>query len=99
MILRCPHIPITNPTINLIRCAALVVAAAGCAPSLAASAAPANGRLPDDVRPLAYLLRMRVVPAETNFTGAVEIAIDIRRPATSIWLHASRLKISTASLA
>src|SRR5438270_4932924 len=87
-----------NISIFGIRRAVLAIAAAVCVPVLLVAAQPENGRLPDDVHPLRYTLHMRVVPAETNFTGAVEIAIDVLRPATSIWLHASRLKINSASL-
>jgi len=68
---------------------------------LAASAVAAGenfprGKLPEGVTPLAYRLDLRVVPDDTRFSGHVEIDIELKHEAQSIYLHGRDLNVSTA---
>ena len=66
--------------------------------SLTSAAEPPKLRLGEDVRPVRYRLDLTILPQQDNFSGAVEIDIDIRKPTDLIWLNARDLKIDDAKL-
>ncbi len=53
---------------------------------------PANGRLPDDTRPLRYALTLEIVPSRTGFAGRVAIDLVLDRPRETLYLHARGLR-------
>jgi aminopeptidase N len=55
------------------------------------------GRLPNDVRPLAYRLDLLLDPREDNFSGEIEIDVQLDHPATGIWLHGENLEVTGIS--
>ena len=55
-------------------------------------------RLPRDVRPLRYDLRLTVAPERAGFSGEVAIEVELARPARAIWLHARELTVREASV-
>lgn len=60
---------------------------------------PAGGRLPRDVVPLRYDLRLVVDPAVEAFTGTAEIAVRLSEVTDTVWLNARRLDIQSARAA
>ncbi len=54
-------------------------------------------RLPDDVAPLAYDLKLELDPDRDEFRGHVEIRVHLDAPTDHVWLHASELDITQAS--
>lgn len=73
---------------------------AGCSPSenstATASEAPA-GKLPEGVRPQAYRLDLLLDPRRDDFSGTVEIDIQLDKAAKQIWLHGKSLRVSEAA--
>jgi aminopeptidase N len=65
------------------------------APAGAAEDYP-HGRLPDTVHPEHYTLVLDIDPRQQNFSGQVDIAVQIRKPTQRIWLHGSGLTVSRA---
>ncbi|HKE14578.1 MAG TPA: M1 family metallopeptidase [Kofleriaceae bacterium] len=60
---------------------------------------PPAGRLGDDVQPRAGALEVDVDPREPRFSGRVVLDVELTRPVSTIWLHASReLSIDHATL-
>ncbi len=57
-----------------------------------------NLRLPDTVVPTGYQVELSLDPRKPDFSGNVDIAIEIRTPAKEIWLHAHNLAIVSATL-
>ncbi len=55
--------------------------------------APPTGQLPDDARPLAYALDLRVDPRAERFSGQVRIRVKLTKPLDHLWLHASDLSV------
>lgn len=55
-------------------------------------------RLPGEVRPLHYDLELQLVPAREAYSGTVKIDVEVLKPAATVWLHASALKIAVASV-
>jgi len=55
-----------------------------------------QGRLPDDVRPLAYRLDLTIDPARPRFSGTGEIDVVLKAPAARIFLHGRDLAVSRA---
>ncbi|MBB3063303.1 M1 family metallopeptidase [Microbulbifer rhizosphaerae] len=73
---------------------------AGCSPAenstaTADSKAPA-GKLPEGVRPQAYRLDLLLDPRRDDFSGTVEIDIQLDKAAEQIWLHGKNLQVSEA---
>jgi cytosol alanyl aminopeptidase len=64
----------------------------------AAPETPPKLRLPKTARPLRYAVDLTVVPEKETFSGAVDIEIQLDRPARVIWVNATELAISEASL-
>ncbi len=65
--------------------------------SLAADQPP-QLRLPESVAPSSYRVALKIDPAETSFTGRVEIQLDVKQPVETLWLNASQIDISEAKL-
>lgn len=59
---------------------------------------PPQFSLPDGVTPLRYRLALSIDPSRDSFDGTVQIALDIRKPVSTIWLNGRDLEISSASL-
>jgi len=64
----------------------------------AALAAPPTLRLPEDVRPVSYRLDLTLIPDQDTFTGAVDIDLDVQKPANTIWLNSRGLTLDEATL-
>ncbi|MEJ7599971.1 MAG: M1 family metallopeptidase [Kofleriaceae bacterium] len=62
-------------------------------------ARPPDVRLPGDVRPTRYALDLTIVPAKPRATGIVKIASEVVKPTRIVWLNATDLEISRATLA
>jgi len=56
------------------------------------------GRLPADVRPIAYRLELEVDPRRERFEGAVEIDVELDRARRVVWLHAQDLDVDRVSV-
>ena len=74
----------------------------GCSPSENATVNPLadtapKGKLPDGVRPQAYRLELLLDPRRDDFSGNVEIDIQLDSPARRIWLHGENLQVDVAS--
>jgi alanyl aminopeptidase len=88
--------------------AALGVALCGCtlfqpaqsaAPRPAAAQAPLvvpTGQLPREVRPLGYSLELEIVPTRERFAGRAQIAVQIDRPTSIVWLHGKGFHVTLA---
>jgi alanyl aminopeptidase len=68
------------------------------APPAAALETPPTLRLPKTARPLGYAVDLTVVPEKEAFSGVVDIEIQLDRPVRVIWVNATGLAISEASL-
>lgn len=64
----------------------------------AADPAPPALRLPKSVRPIHGTLDLTIVPEQESFTGSAVYDIEILEPVTVIWLNASDLTISSATV-
>lgn len=73
------------------------VAAALLAVSLLGQEAP-KLRLPGDVRPIRYDLDLRIVPEQDDYSGRVDIDIEVRQPVATIWLHRRDLTLTSATV-
>jgi len=76
----------------------LRLALALCALSTFAAEAP-KLRLPDDVRPVKYAADLTLIPGEKTFSGAIDIDIDLAKPASLIWLNSTDITIQQATIA
>src|SRR5262249_7971198 len=59
---------------------------------------PPSLRLDDSARPTRYALRLKLVPTEDLFTGAIDIDLALQKPVSTIWLNGTDLKIAEATL-
>lgn len=59
---------------------------------------PPQLRLPESVAPSSYRVALKLDPAETTFTGRVEIQVDVKQAIETLWLNASQIEISEAKL-
>ncbi len=66
--------------------------------ALPAHAQVPTGRLPADVKPLAYDLAFTVDPAKERFSGVATIDIEASAPTSLIWLHGKDLTVEAASV-
>lgn len=74
----------------------------GCNPSQEAGVNPVaetapTGKLPGGVRPQAYRLELLLDPRGDDFSGNVEIDIQLDNPTKWIWLHGESLQVEGAS--
>lgn len=56
-----------------------------------------QGRLPDEVRPLAYRLNLTILPEQPRFAGHVEIDVELQQPLRSMYLHGRDLRVSAVT--
>lgn len=84
------------------RILALALAVLVLLPLLTASAQTARTppvmRLGDAVRPVAYDLALTVDPAQPNYTGRVEIEVDLTRALDFFWINGATLDVRSAVL-
>jgi len=64
----------------------------------ATSDAPPLGKLPADVRPLRYALSLEIDPTKERFSGTAEIAIELDKPRSFLWLHGADLHVTSATV-
>jgi len=72
-------------------------------PPLAQAQGPATPqsptlRLPTEVRPTGYTVELTVDPKVSAFQGVVDIALDVAKPTSVVWLHARHLTVKAATL-
>src|SRR6185369_10276283 len=65
--------------------------------SIAQEAPPAL-RLPGTVRPLHYAAELTVKPAESTFSGTIDIEVEVLRETSVVWLNARFLTIDSARI-
>jgi alanyl aminopeptidase len=58
-----------------------------CTGSLSALPLPPSFLLPDDVVPKKYTIDLTIDPAQPTFEGSARIEIELRNPATVVWLN------------
>src|SRR5262245_13468454 len=58
---------------------------------------PPGLRLGDGARPVRYAARLRVIPGEPTFAGAIDIEVALARPSRVVWMNGSELTISAAA--
>jgi cytosol alanyl aminopeptidase len=63
-----------------------------------AFAEPPKLRLGGDVRPVRYRLDLTVIPQQDNFTGKIEIDLQVVKPTDVVWLNARALMIDKAEV-
>jgi len=78
------------PTLKLLLVAALAASAA--------AQTPPQLRLPNSVAPLSYKAQLTLDPGKDNFLGSIQIQIKVNTPVQTIWLNASKLHVSSATL-
>jgi cytosol alanyl aminopeptidase len=61
-------------------------------PTAAADAIPS--RLPLSVRPLSYVLELKVMPKTDHFSGRTQITVVLENPSDRIWLHGKGLHVT-----
>ncbi len=76
----------------------LRLALALCALSAFAAEAP-KLLLPDDIRPIKYAADLTLIPGDKTFSGAIDIDIELAKPASLIWLNATDITIRQATIA
>ena len=76
-----------------------VVTDAGAPIGAAAATAAPTFRLPGNVVPVHYAVRLEIDPAKDAFAGVVAIRVRLEKPTRTIWLHAQDLTIAKASYA
>jgi alanyl aminopeptidase len=54
---------------------------------------PPTGKLPDDARPLAYTLDLKIDPRADRFSGRVVIRVKLTKALDHLWLHASEIDV------
>jgi len=62
------------------------------------AATPPVLRLSGDVRPLKHTAALSLRPGTETFSGQMVIDVDIRKPSSLIWLNATELSISEATV-
>lgn len=66
--------------------------------TLFADATPPTLRLPDTAAPRGYKAQLTLDPASKTFAGKIEIALQLRQRAKTIWLNGVKLTVQKASL-
>jgi len=79
----------------LVRCFWLPLACWGL---LVSAAEPPQLRLGDEIRPLKYAAELTLIPGTATFDGSIDIQVALARPADWIWLNATELTISKATV-
>ena len=55
-------------------------------------------RLPDTVAPTSYRAELRLDPNKPDFSGSISIQVTLKQPARTIWLNATELNPTEASV-
>jgi cytosol alanyl aminopeptidase len=55
-------------------------------------------RLPDDIRPTAESIELRVDPEKERFSGTVDIDVTLTKPRALVWLHGGDMHVTEASV-
>ncbi|HEX4168826.1 MAG TPA: M1 family metallopeptidase [Bryobacteraceae bacterium] len=55
-------------------------------------------RLPGNVAPESYQVQLKLDPDQTGFTGKIAIKLDVKQPVQTIWLNATGIEVSRATL-
>jgi len=76
----------------------IALACARPAPPPPGGAAPPGLSLPDDARPLRYVLDLTLLPERDRFEGSVAIEVELARPLSRLWLHARELTVREAAV-
>ncbi len=63
-----------------------------------AASQPPKLRLDRSARPTRYALDLTIVPSEDEFSGSIEIQLELSKPNDLIWLNATELQIRSATL-
>ena len=80
--------------------AASLVALFGCSesnPPVAADQLPVD-HLPAQLEPLSYNIELYLQPRKDEFTGHVEIDVDVQQAFDRLWLHGAQLKVGTVQV-
>ena len=77
------------------RCCILVYCLAGTA---SLHALPPAFYLPDDAVPRKQNVELTIDPSRETFTGSVSIEVELRKPATVLWLNAKNLTAKDATI-
>ncbi len=59
---------------------------------------PPTLRLPDTVAPSSYQMDLHLDPSKNDFSGAIQIKLDLKQPTRTLWLNANQLTVQSASL-
>ena len=59
---------------------------------------PPKLRLPANVRPSAYVADLQLTPGKDDFSGSIDIQLEVLKPLSTIWLYANSLKVQQAEL-
>ena len=78
--------------------AASARAAANAAAKAVDVSSPPLGKLPEGVRPVHYVLELKIDPNQPRFSGDVQIELELQAPAQVIWLHGRGLNVRTVEL-
>jgi len=92
--------------LGLVGCAATPLAPVAVAPPPPAAAAPVASALPkppglrigDAVKPTRYVVTLDLDPTATTFAGVIDTELELARPSSLVWMHASDLEIAKATL-
>jgi cytosol alanyl aminopeptidase len=55
-------------------------------------------RLDHDVRPVKYAVDLKLLTDRSDFTGSIDIDIDVRKPSPILWLNAKEIAIKLATI-
>ena len=59
---------------------------------------PPNLRLGESARPRRYALDLIIVPSEDEFSGKIEIDLELREPKALLWLNGTEIEIHRATI-
>ncbi len=59
---------------------------------------PPLGKLPEGVRPVHYVLELKIDPDQPRFSGDVQIELELQAPTQVIWLHGRGLNVTTVEV-
>jgi hypothetical protein len=52
-----------------------------------------------DIAPAGYRVDLTLDPAKDSFAGVIDIRVDVKKPAETIWLNAKKIAVEAASIA
>ncbi len=55
-------------------------------------------RLDNQVRPVKYAVDLKLLTDKSEFTGSIDIDIDVRKPAPVVWLNAKEIAVQVATI-